>query len=322
MSRLLWVFILLLFSSSLLRASPGDETEDYQRCYKDCLTRVSDGFLSMPTVTFWTKRDECAYQCMWLMEETRIHLNRSPVKYFGKWPFKRWLGMQEPASALFSLANLTAHLLGFFGIYRRGVQPRARRRSWLLHWEIVLFASVAVVVWSASTFYHFRDVWWTVRIDYAAAFAWLILSLGFAISRAFSLRTKWQLAVNASLLLIVTIHTIYIYIVDLNYAASQFLCGAAAIIYSALLLGWSGWERLRKGLRPHVIYLVVAIMSTIFSAAILAVLDFSAWKGIIDAHATWHLITALIAPLFYVFFKKDALWDLNLQEKQENCEQI
>ena len=30
------------------------------------------------------------------------------VKYFGKWPFTRVLGMQEPASVAFSLMNMGA----------------------------------------------------------------------------------------------------------------------------------------------------------------------------------------------------------------------
>ena len=33
----------------------------------------------------------------------------SAVKYYGKWPFQRVLGMQEVFSVVFSLANLAAH---------------------------------------------------------------------------------------------------------------------------------------------------------------------------------------------------------------------
>ena len=30
---------------------------------------------------------------------------------FSQWPFVRWLGMQEPASAIFSLMNLMCHMV-------------------------------------------------------------------------------------------------------------------------------------------------------------------------------------------------------------------
>jgi post-GPI attachment to proteins factor 3 len=32
-----------------------------------------------------------------------------PIKYYGKWPFRRVAGMQEFFSVLFSLGNLVAH---------------------------------------------------------------------------------------------------------------------------------------------------------------------------------------------------------------------
>jgi hypothetical protein len=60
------------------------------------------------------------------------------VKYHGKWPFTRVLGMQEVASVLFSLANMAAHihcLLRFASLLRRlaaGSSPagsRGGRRS-------------------------------------------------------------------------------------------------------------------------------------------------------------------------------------------------
>ncbi|KAJ7566674.1 hypothetical protein O6H91_02G114000 [Diphasiastrum complanatum] len=35
-----------------------------------------------------------------------------PVTYHGKWPFDRILGLQEPASVVFSLLNLLEHILG------------------------------------------------------------------------------------------------------------------------------------------------------------------------------------------------------------------
>lgn len=65
----------------------------------------------------WDCASDCSYLCMWRVEASRAATaagtgRQPPVwKYFGKWPFVRWAGMQEPASVLFSLANLAVHAL-------------------------------------------------------------------------------------------------------------------------------------------------------------------------------------------------------------------
>eukprot|EP00887_Chlorella_sp_A99_P003462 scaffold7.g3462.t1 len=56
----------------------------------------------------WSCAPDCAYRCMWRQEESRPP-GAAAVKYYGKWPFRRWGGMQEPASVLLSLANLAVH---------------------------------------------------------------------------------------------------------------------------------------------------------------------------------------------------------------------
>lgn len=58
----------------------------------------------------WDCAADCAYLCMWQVEGSRP-AGTAVQKYYGKWPFVRLLGMQEPASVLFSLLNLAAHVL-------------------------------------------------------------------------------------------------------------------------------------------------------------------------------------------------------------------
>ncbi|EGG02659.1 uncharacterized protein MELLADRAFT_72754 [Melampsora larici-populina 98AG31] len=36
------------------------------------------------------------------------------VQFHGKWPFKRWHGIQEPLSALFSIFNLLTYLFSYY----------------------------------------------------------------------------------------------------------------------------------------------------------------------------------------------------------------
>ncbi|KAL4437289.1 hypothetical protein ABPG75_004428 [Micractinium tetrahymenae] len=57
----------------------------------------------------WDCAADCSYLCMWQLEGSWRQAGVAPQKYYGKWPFARLAGMQEPASVLFSLLNLAAH---------------------------------------------------------------------------------------------------------------------------------------------------------------------------------------------------------------------
>ena len=64
-----------------------------------------------------------------------------------QWPFVRWLGMQEPASAIFSLLNLIGHAL----MLRRFtcLVPRHAPLYWL--WVAYSLVSPGRLVWNPST---------------------------------------------------------------------------------------------------------------------------------------------------------------------------
>ena len=80
---------------------------------------------------------------------------------YSQWPFVRFLGIQEPASALFSLFNGMAHVAGFLNIQKR-VAPGAPLRNWWL-----AFSLLSIVCWIFSTIFHTRDTYLTERLDYA-----------------------------------------------------------------------------------------------------------------------------------------------------------
>jgi len=66
-------------------------------------------------------------------------------QYYGKWPFWRFAGMQEPASVVFSIANLLMHVLGLDWL-RRGVHPAHPMKPFYLTWA---YLSINAWVWSA-----------------------------------------------------------------------------------------------------------------------------------------------------------------------------
>lgn len=46
---------------------------------------------------------------MWRTTNLFVSRNWNVPQFYGKWPFKRLFGIQEPASALFSFFNLLVH---------------------------------------------------------------------------------------------------------------------------------------------------------------------------------------------------------------------
>lgn len=60
-------------------------------------------------ILLWNCHDECVYHCMWRTTNAFVSREWPVPQFFGKWPFKRVLGIQEPASVFFSFLNLMAH---------------------------------------------------------------------------------------------------------------------------------------------------------------------------------------------------------------------
>lgn len=60
-------------------------------------------------ILLWTCHDECIYHCMWRTTNAFVSRDWPVPQFYGKWPFKRFLGIQEPASVFFSFLNLLAH---------------------------------------------------------------------------------------------------------------------------------------------------------------------------------------------------------------------
>src|ERR1700753_2957886 len=109
-------WLLLLFASSAL-ASSGDRAFDFRACLDVCKTNEckSPDAVELPLslrLTRWTCEDTCKYECMQTITDKAIANGVDVQQYYGKWPFWRFAGMQEPASVLFSLLTLYGHVQG------------------------------------------------------------------------------------------------------------------------------------------------------------------------------------------------------------------
>ena len=141
--------------SSFALASSGDRSDEFQRCLAKCTRDTCDatgggGGGGHPNalalrLTRWTCTDECKYACTHAVTDLALESGVRVEQFYGKWPFWRFAGMQEPASVAFSIANLLMHVLGADWL-RRGVHPAHPMRSFYLTWSYV---SVNAWVWSA-----------------------------------------------------------------------------------------------------------------------------------------------------------------------------
>jgi hypothetical protein len=176
---------LLLVIATTAYASSGDRSDVFQRCLDKCVRqsctatatdtdgrRVRSDSSSSSTrstssnntpgspvraqqpqqalplalrLTRWTCADDCKYTCMHTLTDLALESGVRMEQFYGKWPFWRVAGMQEPASVAFSVANLLLHVLGADWL-RRGVHPAHPMRPFYLTWA---YLSVNAWVWSA-----------------------------------------------------------------------------------------------------------------------------------------------------------------------------
>ncbi|EFN53094.1 hypothetical protein CHLNCDRAFT_26223, partial [Chlorella variabilis] len=242
----------------------------------------------------WDCPADCSYVCMWLMERSRPS-DAGPVqKYYGKWPFRRWMGMQEPAAVLFSLLNLAAHAhcLARFVAARGGGYPY----RWL--WGGYMALSINAWLWSAV--FHSRDTRLTERLDYFSAALLIFFNLFLCLVRTARLRSAAaMLAAAAPLAAFLASHFRFMLLVLFDYAYHVKVCIAAGAAQSALWLGWAAATA--PAGRRH----LLAFILLVNACMALEVLDFPPLWHALDAHSLWHAATAPLVYLFYQFIVAD-----------------
>lgn len=241
---------------------------------------------------FWECQSNCDYVCQHIITELR--LSREPpepiVQYHGKWPFQRFLGMQEPFSVLFSLFNLLAHRNGLAKLLESIPAGYPLRRYY------IAFSYIGMASWVFSMIFHTRDFNMTEKLDYFAAGASVLYGLYYAPIRIFRLDEK-KPPIKQTLLRLWTLTCILLYMAHVSYLTLvrwDYTYNMAANVAVGVLQNilWSAfsvrtYQKLKK---PWAAWpgLIVAL---VVSAMSLELLDFPPWWGFIDAHSLWHLGT-------------------------------
>lgn len=118
----------------------------------------------------WNCKDECKYECMWKTVEAFQQRGWKPVQFFGKWPFYRFLGMQEPASVIFSALNFLVHYM-MLQEFRKSVRKTAP-----LYKMWISFSAICLNAWFWSIVFHTRDFPITELFDYVFAYSMVLAS--------------------------------------------------------------------------------------------------------------------------------------------------
>ncbi|KAK0745866.1 Per1-like protein [Schizothecium vesticola] len=309
---------LLMLSAALLlccvlfarpaAASAGDRLPEFRECIKICERENcgpdADHQTPIPLyrrLLLWSCPAECDYTCQHIITDQRLSAVPAPAKpvvqFHGKWPFTRVLGVQEPASVLFSAGNWWAHYSGLRKLREQVPASYPLRRFYLG------FAYVSMAAWTFSIVFHTRDFAATEQLDYFGAGAAVLYGLYSTAVRMFRLERRTpraRAALKAWTGLCVglfVMHVAYLKLWAWDYTYNMAANVAVGAVQNAMW-SWYSVGRYRKSGRGWMAWPGVAV-AWITGAMSLELLDFPPLLGALDAHSLWHLLTIAPATLWY-----------------------
>jgi hypothetical protein len=155
------VFMIISVFISAITASSGDRLPEFRQCKYSC-NKACPESPPIPLVlqlTLWNCESECDYTCMNIVSDGHQTKGAKIHQYHGKWPFERILGIQEPASVIFSLFN------GYY--HYRGLQKYLKLPGTNQHVYrsiLILYGTSAVNLWFWSAVFHTRDFPFTEKV--------------------------------------------------------------------------------------------------------------------------------------------------------------
>ncbi|KAH9039420.1 Per1-like protein [Lactarius hengduanensis] len=321
------LWLLALTAGAL--ASSGDRSNEFQRCLEQCTRQscTADGYplraqsLAL-RLTLWTCTDDCKYLCTHTLTDMAAESGVRAQQYYGKWPFWRYAGMQEPAAVAFSLANLLMHVLGADWL-RHGVHPTHPMRPYYLTWA---YLSVNAWIWSAV--FHTRDTPLTEKLDYFSAALAILYALHMTVVRIFHLYTGTRAfpghpkrrpllhAWRALATVTYAAHVAYLSLAPrFDYTYNTVFNVALGLMHNALWLlfalpgraPFSRFATMPRNYRPVYTGTAALAVALTTAATALELLDFPPLGRVLDAHALWHLATVPLAVMWYDFLLTDSL---------------
>ncbi|KAL8138738.1 hypothetical protein V2J09_004739, partial [Rumex salicifolius] len=253
----------------------------------------------------WDCRCDCRYHCMLSREEEREKNGDQPLKYHGKWPFKRVFSIQEPFSVALSTLNLALHFHGWLSFfillhYKLPLKPNGDT-----YYQFVglcyIYAILAMNSWFWSAIFHGRYVDLTERLHYSSNVVLIGYSLILSILKSFNIRTEApRVMVSAPIIAFLMTHVLYLNLVELNYVLNMFV---EVILLSAQLVFWSLWAARSHQQSKWKLWIMVVAGAL---HAFLQIYDFAPYEGLVDAHAICQAISVILTYLFWSVIRDDA----------------
>ncbi|CAG8440422.1 5079_t:CDS:1 [Ambispora leptoticha] len=227
-----------------------------------------------------------------------LNSNQEIVQYYGKWPFHRLWGMQEPASVLFSFLNGYMHY-HYLSIIRRKIPETYYMKKFYIGYGYACMNS-----WFWSAIYHSRDFPSTEKLDYFSAAFSILFSFFFTTTRVFHLRSRRIISAFATVcLLMFFAHVYYLTFVKFDYEYNIIANGIVGFTHNLIWIWWS-WKNWHN--RPDDAWKPLAAVIYVTMAMCLEIFDFPPVWGVLDAHALWHASTIPLSGFWYEFLIKDA----------------
>lgn len=313
------IAITVIVLSFPVLASDGDREESYRRilkrCTSNCKSVIKSLSFSDKYLLGWNCLSTCRYRSMWENESGKDKKDRLKVQYHGKWPFRTFLGIQEPGSAILSIGNLLSHYAGLTTI-RLKTTPTKKDPAYNIYRKyLVINSTISMVGWGCSAIFHSRDLALTEKMDYFGAAAILLIGLNMAILRCFILEGQRRFkrikmlttAVSAVLLLIFVLHCLKM-LRKFDFGWNMKVCIFWGVGQCLIWLGWIAIAMITKnnvffGVRKYCLFAVTLTLA----ASSLEIFDIPPIWGILDSHALWHLATIPIIFVWYKFYITDLL---------------
>ncbi|KAL1920859.1 uncharacterized protein VTP21DRAFT_11494 [Calcarisporiella thermophila] len=306
----LFLPLLILSIVPLVIASIGDSSPDYQNCVAYCRHNTCGSNPPLPLslrLTGWTCASNCGYNCMRTITQEAMERGDPIVQYHGKWPFVRVLGVQEPASVIFSLLNGWVHYKHWKVLSR--LPDSLPIKKFLLGNVIV-----GLNTWLWSSVFHTRDTSLTEKLDYFSAGFGILYGLYLALLRVFGVNRLVLFGGGFVLLSMFIAHVSYLSFWRFDYSYNMAASVAVGVVHNFVWSIWATWaisHGRKYAWRSILCFLLITV------AMSLELLDFPPIWEVFDAHSLWHAATIFITPIWYRFLLLDAKYEASLKGKMK-----
>ncbi|ODV92585.1 hypothetical protein CANCADRAFT_89178 [Tortispora caseinolytica NRRL Y-17796] len=293
-------------------ASDGDELGLFQLCVSDCVKdQCVNKEAQLPLnlrLLLWDCESNCDYMCQRAVTADRIARGKEVLQFHGKWPFLRMYGMQEPASVLFSLMNLAAHVQGLLSLKTLTSNKKISESAQYLYYSALIWGVAGINTWIWSAVFHARDTLITERLDYFSAALLMLMSLNYAIVRTFHFyeagKSSYRKAVFYVIASIYVLHVSYLSY-DWSYTYNMQANVAFGIASFMMWLVFTFKETYSILPPPKWSNLPFICSASLIAGASLELFDFPPIADMIDSHSLWHLFTVLPTWAWYQFLYRD-----------------